>query len=33
LFYPEFTVKGGISGGQFWDGRAANLTEQQKGRF
>ncbi|HEY9050055.1 MAG TPA: cytochrome c peroxidase, partial [Gammaproteobacteria bacterium] len=33
LFYPEFTLKSGIMGGQFWDGRAANLTEQAKGPF
>jgi cytochrome c peroxidase len=33
LFYPEFTLKSGIQGGQFWDGRAANLTEQAKGPF
>ena len=33
LFYPEFTLKSGIKGGQFWDGRAANLTEQAKGPF
>ena len=33
LFYPTFTLKGGIQGGQFWDGRAATLTEQAKGPF
>ena len=35
VFFPEFTHKGrnNISGGQFWDGRAANLTEQAKGPF
>lgn len=33
VFFPEFTLKGGIQGGQFWDGRAANLTEQAKGPF
>jgi len=33
LFFPEFTLKKGILGGQFWDGRAANLTEQAKGPF
>ena len=33
LFFPEFTLKSGIKGGQFWDGRAANLTEQAKGPF
>ena len=32
-FSPEFTLKGGVKGGQFWDGRAANLTEQAKGPF
>ena len=32
-FFPEFTLKGGIQGGQFWDGRAPNLTEQAKGPF
>jgi cytochrome c peroxidase len=32
-FTPPFTLKGGIKGGQFWDGRAANLTEQAKGPF
>lgn len=32
-FFPEFTLSGGIQGGQFWDGRAANLTEQAKGPF
>ena len=32
-FFPEFTLKRGIQGGQFWDGRAANLTEQAKGPF
>ncbi len=32
-FFPEFTLKGGIQGGQFWDGRATNLTEQAKGPF
>jgi len=32
-FFPEFTLKGGIQGGQFWDGRASNLTEQAKGPF
>ena len=30
---PEFTLKGGVRGGQFWDGRAANLVEQAKGPF
>ncbi len=33
LFFPEFTLKGGIQGGQFWDGRAATLAEQAKGPF
>lgn len=33
MFFPEFTLTGGIKGGQFWDGRAANLTEQAKGPF
>lgn len=33
LFFPEFTLKSGIKGGQFWDGRALNLTEQAKGPF
>jgi len=32
-FFPEFTLKRGIEGGQFWDGRAVNLTEQAKGPF
>ena len=32
-FFPEFTLKSGVKGGQFWDGRAANLTEQAKGPF
>jgi cytochrome c peroxidase len=32
-FTPEFTTKRGIQGGQFWDGRAANLAEQAKGPF
>ncbi|MEK6699556.1 MAG: cytochrome c peroxidase [Nitrospirota bacterium] len=32
-FFPTFTLKGGILGGQFWDGRAADLTEQAKGPF
>ena len=30
-FFPPFTTKGGIRGGQFWDGRAATLAEQAKG--
>ncbi|OGP11325.1 MAG: hypothetical protein A3G39_07680 [Deltaproteobacteria bacterium RIFCSPLOWO2_12_FULL_43_16] len=33
VFFPTFTPKGGIHGGQFWDGRAADLTEQAKGPF
>jgi len=33
VFFPEFTLKGGVRGGQFWDGRAANLVEQAKGPF
>jgi cytochrome c peroxidase len=32
-FFPEFTLKRGTEGGQFWDGRAADLTEQAKGPF
>ncbi len=33
-FSPEFGfIAGGFGGGQFWDGRAANLTEQAKGPF
>lgn len=32
-FFPEFTLSGGVQGGQFWDGRASNLTEQAKGPF
>ncbi len=33
LFFPEFTEKSGIQGGQFWDGRALNLAEQAKAPF
>jgi cytochrome c peroxidase len=33
VFNPIFTLKSGILGGQFWDGRAADLTEQAKGPF
>lgn len=33
VFFPPFTLKSGIMGGQFWDGRAADLTEQAKGPF
>ncbi len=34
-FTPEFSLFGGVEflGGEFWDGRAANLTEQAKGPF
>ncbi len=33
-FFPEFSYTNGVAiGGQFWDGRAANLTEQAKGPF
>ncbi len=33
-FFPEFSYTNNIAiGGQFWDGRAANLTEQAKGPF
>ncbi|VAW93949.1 Cytochrome c551 peroxidase [hydrothermal vent metagenome] len=34
VFFPEFSYSNNIAiGGQFWDGRAANLTEQAKGPF
>jgi len=33
LFSPEFSNDGEFIGGQFWDGRASNLTEQAKGPF
>jgi len=34
VFFPEFSYNNGIAiGGQFWDGRATNLTEQAKGPF
>jgi len=34
VFSPEFSYNNGIAiGGQFWDGRATNLTEQAKGPF
>ena len=34
VFFPEFSYNDGVAvGGQFWDGRAANLTEQAKGPF
>jgi cytochrome c peroxidase len=32
-FFPTFSAKGNPSGGQFWDGRAADLVEQAKGPF
>jgi len=33
-FFPEFSYVNNVAiGGQFWDGRAANLTEQAKGPF
>ncbi len=32
-FTPEFSFAVDFSGGMFWDGRAANLTEQAKGPF
>jgi cytochrome c peroxidase len=32
-FIPLFTLKGGVQGGQFWDGRAADLAEQARGPF
>jgi len=32
-FSPTFTLKGGVIGGQFWDGRAATLADQAKGPF
>jgi cytochrome c peroxidase len=33
-FFPEFSYNNSVAiGGQFWDGRAANLTEQAKGPF
>jgi len=32
-FFPEFSYTDEAVGGQFWDGRAANLTEQAKGPF
>ncbi len=32
-FTPLFTLKGGIQGGQFWDGRAADLAAQARGPF
>ncbi len=33
VFNGQFTLKSGVMGGQFWDGRAANLSEQAKGPF
>jgi len=34
VFFPEFSFTNNIAiGGQFWDGRATNLTEQAKGPF
>lgn len=33
VFSPPFTTSGGLKGGQFWDGRAATLTDQAKGPF
>lgn len=33
VFSPLFTLKGGIQGGQFWDGRAADLAAQARGPF
>ena len=32
-FTPVFTLKGGIQGGQFWDGRAPDLAAQARGPF
>ncbi len=32
-FTPLFTLKSGILGGQFWDGRAVDLAEQARGPF
>lgn len=32
-FSPDFSDTNGFRGGQFWDGRAADLTEQAKGPF
>ncbi|MDO8413842.1 MAG: cytochrome c peroxidase [Gallionellaceae bacterium] len=32
-FTPLFTLSGGVRGGQFWDGRAADLTAQAEGPF
>lgn len=33
MFFPNFTLKKGIQGGQFWDGRAVDLAEQARGPF
>lgn len=33
VFSPPFTLKGGIQGGQFWDGRAVDLADQARGPF
>lgn len=33
VFSPLFTLKGGIQGGQFWDGRAVDLAAQARGPF
>ena len=33
-FFPDFSYENGVAvGGQFWDGRAANVVEQAKGPF
>ena len=32
-FTPTFTTKRGVKGGQFWDGRAADLAAQARGPF
>ncbi len=33
-FFPDFSYNNGVAiGGQFWDGRAANVVEQAKGPF
>lgn len=33
VFSPLFTLKGGIHGGQFWDGRAVDMADQARGPF
>ena len=33
MFFPIFTLKSGIQGGQFWDGRAPDLAAQARGPF